>query len=25
MGSHNVRTPWMHHVCILSTGLKMVY
>jgi len=25
MGSHNVRTHWMHHVRILSTGLKMAH
>jgi len=25
MGSPNVGTHWMHHVHILSTGLKMVH
>jgi len=25
MGSHNVRTHWMHHVRILSIGLKMAH
>jgi len=25
MGSHNVRTHWMHHVRILRIGLKMVH
>jgi len=25
MGSHNVRTHWMHHVRILRTGMKMVH
>ena len=24
MGSHNVRTHWTHHVCILTTGLELV-
>ena len=24
MGSHNVRTHWMHPVCVLRIGLKMV-
>jgi len=25
MGSHNVRTHGMHHICILRIGLKMVH
>jgi len=25
MGSHKVRTHWMHHVRILRTGLKMAH